>query len=104
MKLVALYRPPPDPQAFEDAYFNTYQPLIAKAPGLQRTVITRFGPALTGEPFYLMAEMYFTDASALRAALKSPELTAASELLTTFAAGLVTIMFADEQKDVQTGG
>jgi uncharacterized protein (TIGR02118 family) len=72
VKLIALYKQPEDVLAFEDAYFNTHLPLIARVPGLQRTVITRFNRTLVGDGFYLMAEMYFTDESALRSGLKSP--------------------------------
>jgi uncharacterized protein (TIGR02118 family) len=97
MKLIALYKKPPDPQAFDQAYFNTHLPLINKVPGLQKTIITRFSRTLMGEDFYLMAEMFFTDSSALRAAMKSPEMAAAGENLNSFAAGLVTMLFGEEQ-------
>lgn len=98
MKLVALYKQPADTAAFDDAYFNTHMPLISKVPGLLRTVITRFNRTLMGEGYYLMAEMYFADSSALRAGMKSPEMVAAGENLNSFAGGLVTMMFAEEQE------
>lgn len=97
MKLVALYKQPPDQAAFDQAYFNTHLPLMGKVPGLQKTVITRFSRTLMGEGLYLMAEMYFTDSSALKAAMKSPEMAAAGENLNSFAQGLVTLMFGEEQ-------
>ena len=97
MKLVALYKQPADPTAFDEAYFNTHLPLIQKVPGLNKTVMTRFTRTLMGEGLYLMAEMYFTDAATLKAALKSPEMAAAGENLTSFAEGLVTLMLAEEQ-------
>ena len=98
MKLTALYKQPADPQAFDQDYFNTHLPLLNKVPGLQRTVLTRFTRTLMGEEMYMMAEMYFTDSSALKAAMKSPEMAAAGENLNTFAAGLVTLLFGEEQK------
>ncbi len=98
MKLVALYKQPQDPAAFDEAYFKTHLPLIAKVPGLQKTVVTRFTRTLMGENFHLMAEMYFADLDALKAAMKSPEMGAAGENLNTFAEGLVTLAFADEEK------
>lgn len=98
MKLVALYKQPPDPAEFDEAYFNTHLPLIHKVPGLQRTVITRFTRTLMGDKLYLMAEMYFTDPSALKVAMKSPEMAAAGANLNSFADGLVTMMFAEEEK------
>ncbi|HLE50624.1 MAG TPA: EthD family reductase [Anaerolineales bacterium] len=96
MKLIALYKESPDPAAFEEAYFNTHLPLIAKAPGLQRTVITRIRRTLVGDGYYLMAEMYFQDAESFKAAMKSPEMATAGDNLNTFAAGLVTLMYGDE--------
>lgn len=95
-KLIALYKQPEDPQAFEEAYFQTHMPLIDKVPGLQKTVLTRFTRSLMGEDFYLMAEMYFADREALKTAMKSPEMTAAGDTLNTFAAGLVTLLFGEE--------
>ena len=97
MKLIALYKHPADMAAFEEAYFNTHLPLISKVPGLERTVITRFTRTLTGEGYYLMAEMYFHDAESLKAGMKSPEMAAAGENLNSFAAGLATMMFGEEQ-------
>jgi uncharacterized protein (TIGR02118 family) len=99
MKLTAIYKMPPDPQAFDQAYFNTHLPLLKKVPGLERTVITRFTRTLMGEEIYMLADMYFTDTSALKAAMKSPEMGAAGENLNSFAAGLVTLLFGDEQTE-----
>ncbi len=97
MKLVALYQEPADRTAFDEAYFNTHLPLIEQVPGLQRTVVTRFTRTITGDGFYMMAEMTFADTASLKAAMKSPEMAAAGENLNSFAAGLVTLMFAEEQ-------
>ncbi|HJW91165.1 MAG TPA: EthD family reductase [Anaerolineales bacterium] len=97
MKLIALYKHPADMTAFEEAYFNTHLPLITRVPGLERTVITRLTRTLMGEGYYLMAEMYFRNAEALKAGMKSPEMAAAGENLNSFAAGLVTMMFGEEQ-------
>ncbi len=96
-KLIALFKQPADPTAFDQAYFNTHLPLIAKVPGLNKTVITRFTRTLQGEGFYLMTEMVFDDREALKTGMKSPEMAAAGANLNTFAAGLVTLMFAEEE-------
>ncbi len=98
MKLIALYKQPPDPEAFDEAYFNTHMPLIDKVPGLERTVITRFSRSLMGDQLYMMAEMYFTDESALKSGLKSPEMAAAGANLNGFASGLVTLLIGQEQE------
>jgi uncharacterized protein (TIGR02118 family) len=97
MKLVALYKQPRDPAAFEDAYFNTHIPLLKKVPGIQQTKITRFTRTISGDGFYLMAEMYFTDEAALKTGMRSPEMAAAGENLNTFAAGLVTLLYAKDE-------
>jgi uncharacterized protein (TIGR02118 family) len=98
MKLIAIYKQPPQAQDFEVAYFNTHLPLLNKVPGLQRTVITRFTRTLVGEGFYMMTEMYFSDQNTLRAAMKSPEMAAAGDNLNSFAEGLVTLMYGEEQQ------
>lgn len=96
-KLIALYKQPADTAAFDEAYFNTHLPLIAKVPGLQKTVITRFNRTLMGVQFHMMAEMYFADPAALKNAMRSPEMAAAGENLNTFAEGLVTLAFGEEE-------
>ncbi len=97
-KLVALYKQPANPQSFDESYFKTHLPLISKVPGIQKTVITRFTRTLTGEGFYLMAEMFFADKDALKSAMKSPEMAEAGENLDTFAKGLYVLSFAEEEK------
>lgn len=97
MKLVALYRQPDDAAAFDEAYFGSHVPLVKKVPGLQRLVVTRFTRTLMGDGLYMMAEMYFEDEAALKAAMRSPEMAAAGDNLNTFAEGLVTLMFAEEE-------
>jgi uncharacterized protein (TIGR02118 family) len=96
VKLIALYKPPEDPEAFDEAYFNTHIPLLNKVPNLQKTIITKFSRTIMGEGFYMMAEMYFPDSDALKAGMKSPEMATAGENLNSFAAGLVTLMYGEQ--------
>jgi uncharacterized protein (TIGR02118 family) len=96
-KLVAIYKQPPDPEGFKEAYFKTHMPLISKVPGLQRTAITRFNRTLMGDDIFMMAEMYFSDKDALKTALKSPEMAEAGQNLNSFAEGLVILAFGDEE-------
>ncbi len=98
MKLVAIYKQPADPAAFDQDYFKTHMPLMAKVPGLQKMVVTRFTRTLMGEGPYLMNEMYFADLDSLKAAMKTPEMAAAGDNLNSFAQGLATLCFADEEK------
>ena len=80
MKLIALYRQPADPTVFDQAYFKTHLPLLASVPGLQKAVVTRFTRSVSGEAFYLMAEMYFADKDTLKNAMRSPEMAAAGDI------------------------
>jgi uncharacterized protein (TIGR02118 family) len=102
MKLIALYQHPADMEAFDEAYFKTHLPLIEKVPGIQKTVITRINRTVMGDGFYLMAEMYFASADALKAGMRSPEMAAAGENLNSFAGGLTTLMFGEEQDSIFT--
>lgn len=97
-KLIALYKQPADPSAFDQAYFNSHLPLIAKVPGLRKTTITRFTRTLQGEGYYMMADMVFDHKEALKAGMKSPEMAAAGANLNTFAEGLVTLLFGEEEQ------
>ncbi len=99
MRLIALYRPPPDPAAFDKDYFDTHLPLIGKVPGLQRTALTKFTRTIQGDGYYMMAEMFFSDESSLKQAMRSPEMAAAGDNLASFARDLVTLMFADDSKE-----
>lgn len=97
VKLVALYKKPADPAAFDKAYFETHVPLVRKIPGLRRVEIARITGAPRGEPeFYLMAEMYFEDKASLDRAMSSPENAEAGKNLMSFARGLVTFLYAAE--------
>ena len=100
MRLIALYRQPPDPHAFDQAYFGTHLPLMAKVPGLQQTVVSRFTRTIMGDGFYMMAEMTFPDEDTLKAAMRSPQMGEAGANLATFGEGLATLMFAREEPAV----
>ena len=95
VKLVAMFTKPDDPEAFDRAYFDVHLPLNAKTPGLRRTEVTRVTGAPRGEtPWYLVTEMYYDDAAAMKAAFASPEAAEAAKQLMTFAKGLVSMYTA----------
>jgi uncharacterized protein (TIGR02118 family) len=96
-KLIALYKTPADSEAFDQQYFKVHLPLIEKVPGLLGTRLTRFTRTLMGDGYYLMAEMSFSDRDALKAAMKSPEMAAAGANLDSFASGMYTLMFGEEE-------
>jgi uncharacterized protein (TIGR02118 family) len=94
VKLVALYTTPPDSAAFDRHYFETHLPLIERWPGLRRLEAGKVTGAVGGTaPYYAMAEMYFDDIEALRAAMRSAEGRAAGDDLQGFAKGLVTMLY-----------
>ena len=67
VKLVALYRKPADPAAFDKAYFETHVPLVKKIPNLRRVGIAGVTGAPRAEPeYYLIGEMYFDSKAAWR--------------------------------------
>jgi uncharacterized protein (TIGR02118 family) len=100
MKLIALYKQPPDPEAFEAAYFGTHLPLLKKVPGLEATQIIRLTRTLMGDGFSMMAIMEFSSESTMKNAMRSPEMAAAGENLNSFAEGLVTLMYGVERDGV----
>jgi uncharacterized protein (TIGR02118 family) len=100
-KLLALYRTPKDPAAFDRYYFATHAPLAKKIPGLRKydvssgTVLGPEGPS----NFYLVATLQFDSLDDIKAALGSPEGQATAADLGNFADGGVELIFFDT-KDV----
>lgn len=74
VKLVVLYPPPDNVEAFEERYVDEVVPfLLARLPGLTRCVLSKLIWAPAGEPpYHLMAEIYFPSLEALQAALSPP--------------------------------
>jgi len=94
VKLVALFTAPSDSDVFDRHYREIHLPLIERWPGLRRLEAGKVTGAVGGAaPYYLIAEVYFDDADALRAAMRSPEGRAAGDDLQTFAKGLVTMLY-----------
>jgi uncharacterized protein (TIGR02118 family) len=96
-KLVVLYGPPQDTEAFDAHYTNTHAPLAEKVPGLRRFEHGRFLAAVDGSPspYYYMAELYFDDPDSLTAGLDSPEGQAAGADVANLSSGGVTMLVAD---------
>lgn len=96
MKLLALYRHPEDPDAFDKAYFETHIPLIENVPGLQQVELLKTSRVLVGKRApYMVAVLTFADRDALKTAMNSPEMAAAGDNLDSFAKGLYTLCFAE---------
>ncbi len=98
VKLIALYRKPADPEAFDKAFFETHVPLVNKIPGLARLDVMRVTGAPRGEPeLYMISELAFESKAILERAMASPENAEAGKNLMGFARGLVTFVFVDEK-------
>lgn len=96
VKLVALYKKPDDPGAFDKHYFEIHTPLAAKMPGLRRMEIAKVNGELMGQiGLHLIAELYFDDQEAGNAAMQSPEGRAAGKDLMGFAGKYVTLCWAE---------
>jgi len=96
-RVIAMYRTPADPAAFDRYYFATHVPIAKKLPGLQKYEVTR-GPVgtLSGPaPYYLIATLSFASLPAVQAALDSPEGKATAAELGNFASAGVDRYFAD---------
>jgi uncharacterized protein (TIGR02118 family) len=96
-KVIAMYRTPADPAAFDRHYYGKQVPLAKTIPGLQRYEVTR-GPILTLDgpaPYYLIATLTFASVAAIRSALASPEGKATAADLGNFATAGVEIFIAD---------
>lgn len=95
-KLVALYRTPDDPAAFDSHFNDIHLPLLRKLPGLLSLDVTRVTGAPIGESAYhVLAEAGFTSRAAMDAALASKEGKAVARDLMTFAADLVTVFHGE---------
>ena len=97
-KVIAMYKTPADPAAFDRYYFATHVPIAKKIPGLAplrshaRAVATlRRGAS----PYHLIATLTFDSLAAIQAALASPEGQATAADLGNFATGGVDLYIAD---------
>lgn len=96
IKLVALYRTPPDPAAFDAHCDAVHLPLVRAFPGLRKLEITRVTGAPIGTArYHLLCEMYFDDKDAMDDALASPQGRAVARDLLSFAADIVTVFHGD---------
>jgi uncharacterized protein (TIGR02118 family) len=72
-RMTVQYDAPGDPDGFERHYRDVHVPLVAAVPGLRRFTLSR-PRALAGDAPYLLAEMWFDDADALKVAMGTPEM------------------------------
>jgi uncharacterized protein (TIGR02118 family) len=100
-KIIALYKKPADPAAFDAYYFGTHLPKAKKVPGLKRYEVNA-GPVGTPQgdsPYHLAAILSFDSADAIQRGLSSPEGQATAADLANFAQAGVDLLIFDS-KDV----
>jgi uncharacterized protein (TIGR02118 family) len=99
-KLIALYKEPADPQAFDDYYFGTHIPIARKIPELREFLVSEGGVGTPQgpSPYHLAALLTFDDMTALQQSLASAEGQAAVADLANFAAAGVDILVFDTKE------
>jgi uncharacterized protein (TIGR02118 family) len=96
-KVIAMYKRPVDPAAFDRYYYATHVPIAKKIPGLRHYEVTS-GPVTTLDgpsPYHLVALLSFDSLAAIQAALGTPEGQATAADLGNFATGGVDLYIAD---------
>ncbi|MCV7320716.1 EthD family reductase [Mycolicibacterium confluentis] len=97
-RISVCYGHPVDPAAFDAHYTQTHIPLTLQIPGLAGFTTGRPRSLVPNQdaPYHLVASLSFSSAHELKAALKSPEMAAASADVANFATGGVTLFSTDE--------
>ncbi|CUR55829.1 putative ethyl tert-butyl ether degradation protein [metagenome] len=93
-RLTIQYAVPDDPQAFDTRYAESHVPLVLPVPGLRAFSWSKVRPMGGEQSVYLVAQLDFDDREAMKAALASPEMTAAG--LDADDLGVPRVMFSGE--------
>jgi uncharacterized protein (TIGR02118 family) len=98
-RITIEYADPADPAAFDRRYEDEHVPLVRRLPGLARFAVSR--PRGLGSPApYLVAELWFDDAEAMKAAMRSPEMEETAAHAQGFEVASMT-MFTGEVVDLR---
>ena len=98
-RLTIQYAAPADPAGFDELYFGRHLSLCGPLPGL-RAVTWSKPRGFGGDAPYLVTQLDFEDADALRTALRSPEMAAVAKDAETLPAERV--MFTGEVMEEQS--
>jgi uncharacterized protein (TIGR02118 family) len=99
-RLIALYNPPDDPDAFDAHYRDVHTPIVARYPNLRGVRLSKpAGVAGREAPFYLMAEMVFDSEADLDEAIGSEAGAESARDLRNFAGAGVTMFVAPDEAD-----
>ncbi len=99
-RLIALYHPPDDPDAFDAHYRDVHTPIVERYPNLRDLRLLKpAGVAGRTSPFHLMAEMTFDSEADLDEALASEAGAESARDLRNFAGAGVTMFVAPDEAD-----
>lgn len=99
-RLIALYNPPADPEAFDAHYRDVHLPILRRYPNIRDVRLSSpQGVAGQPAPYYLMAEMVFDTDADLQAALASDAGRESAKDLRNFAQAGVTLFIAPDAAD-----
>lgn len=99
-RITIEYGQPADAEGFWDHYTTVHIPLARALPGLRRFCLSH-PRALGGEAPYLVAELWFDDADAMKAAMKSSQMAETSADAQSFdVASMVMFTGAVEEVEV----
>ena len=97
-RLIALYHPPDDTDAFDTHYRDVHMPIVARYPNLRDVRLSKpAGVAGRPAPFHLMAEMVFDSEADLDEALASEPGAESARDLRNFAGAGVTMFIAPDE-------
>jgi uncharacterized protein (TIGR02118 family) len=99
-KLIALYKKPADPAAFDKHYFSKHVPLAKTIAGLRRYEVNAgpVGSPMGESPYHLAAILSFDSMAALQQALGSPQGQATAADLGNFAQAGVELLVFDSKE------
>ena len=99
-RVVAMYKSPKDPVAFDKYYSETHVPIAKRIPGLRKYEVSRGAVASPAGPsgVHLAAILHFDDMAAVQRAFASPEGQATVSDVQKFATGGVDILMFDQRE------
>jgi uncharacterized protein (TIGR02118 family) len=99
-RVVAMYKSPKDPVAFDKYYLETHVPIAKRIPGLRKYEVSRGAVASPGGPsgVHLAAILHFDDMAAVQRAFASSEGQATVADVGKFATGSVDILMFDQRE------
>ena len=99
-RLIVLYNPPEDADAFDAHYRDVHMPIVSRYPNLRDVRLSKLaGVGGRESAYYLMAEMMFDTAADLDDAIMSEPGAESAKDLRNFAGAGVTMFIAPDEAD-----